>query len=224
MGPPLDETSPQGQPAGASSIMAQRTSVWNAADDFPTPPWATRALMEYGIQVSPTDTVWEPCCNRGYMARPLMEYFGQVWTSDKWDYGWFGQQQVADFLDPSTTVPGPVDWIVMNPPFNLAEQFYHKALQTARVGVALLVRLQFLEGASRYASIYADPSARPDKVLQFVERVPMVQGRYNPKASTATAYCWLVRGTAGGNRPEVTQLLWIPPCRKALVRDYDTIP
>src|SRR5665811_218531 len=59
---------------------------------------------------------------------------------------------------------------------------------------------------------------RPSRVAQFVERVPMVEGRLERKASTATAYAWLVweKGRLGS-----CELVWIPPCRKKLERDKD---
>jgi len=58
-------------------------------------------------------------------------------------------------------------------------------------------------------------------VAQFSERVPMVRGRLDAKASTATGYAWVV-----WRKPldQPTGLVWIPPCRKGLERlnDYDT--
>jgi hypothetical protein len=56
---------------------------------------------------------------------------------------------------------------------------------------------------------------------QFVERVPMVKGRLDRKATTATGYAWFVweHGHA-----KSAQLVWIPPCRKLLEKhaDYKT--
>ncbi len=46
----------------------------------------------------------------------------------------------------------------------------------------------------------------------------MVKGHLDRKASTATGYCWLVwEKDVQAN----AQLVWIPPCRKALERDGD---
>jgi hypothetical protein len=51
--------------------------------------------------------------------------------------------------------------------------------------------------------------------------VPLVKGRLDANATTATSYAWLVweRGSNG-----LPQLMWIPPCRRRLERagDYDT--
>jgi hypothetical protein len=48
--------------------------------------------------------------------------------------------------------------------------------------------------------------------------VPMVKGRVDQKASTATGYGWLVWEN---ERLAKTRLVWIPPCRKLLERDGD---
>lgn len=195
--------------------MAQRIEPRDSRDDFPTPPWATRALMEHVVGISGPDSLscLEPACGRGHMARPLAEYFGQVDASDAYHYG-FGP--VRDFL----TYPFEAlshDWVITNPPFRLAEEFVDRALAVARRGVAILARTVFLESVGRYERIFAH---RPPSVFaQFVERVPMVKGRLDEKASTATGYAWFV-----WQKDQVEQrprLAWIPPCRRALERAGD---
>ena len=54
--------------------------------------------------------------------------------------------------------------------------------------------------------------------ITYAREVPMVKGRLDRKASTATGYAWLVweRDVCTGSR-----LVWVPPCRKALERDAD---
>jgi len=62
----------------------------------------------------------------------------------------------------------------------------------------------------------------PDVVAQFAERVPMVRGRCDRKASTATAYAWLVWYIDNHNEADKKTILrWIPPCRKQLELDCD---
>lgn len=208
----------------SSAVMQQRNKPRNdGLDDFPTPPWATRALIEHvlappesGLDYFKTRTVWEPACNRGHMAAPLSEYFGRVWTSDIKDYGWADQMSVEDFLMPIAGARTH-DWIITNPPFRLASQFAQRCLTIApRDGFALLTRTSFLEGVARYQSLFR--KYPPTIIAQFAERVPMVEGRCDPEASTATSYCWLVwdRGVSGA--PE---FVWIPPCRRALERPSD---
>ena len=130
------------------AVMAQRHEPHDSLDDFPTPPWATRALCEQlNLRDHQEWTAWEPACGRGDMARPLREYFKEVAASDIFDYGY---GTVDDFLFPRRTIRYDVDWIITNPPFRLAEQFALTALEDARTGVALLVRTQFLESSGRF--------------------------------------------------------------------------
>lgn len=200
----------------SSAVMQQRSEPHDSLDDFPTPPWATRALCEF-LSAGPPSlpladlTVREPCANRGYMVRPLSEYFGNVVASDVHDYG--VGFEVEDFL-----FPGPiagVDFTCMNPPFRLAEQFIERALSTSRFGCAAILRSAFLEGIGRHERLFSERP--PSYVLQFVERVPMVKGRVDPEAASATAYAWLV----WLHREHDSRVRWIPPCRKRLERPGD---
>ncbi len=194
--------------------MQRRVEAHDSLDDFPTPPWATRALCEFliGEGLSLGEMVCrEPAANRGHMVRPLGEYFASVDAFDVHDYG--AGYPVRDFL-----FPGPlamVDMTITNPPFRLAEQFFVRASATSTAGVAMIVRSAFLEGQGRYERLFAKNP--PSFVLQFTERVVMHKGRLAPEGSTATAYAWLVwlEGDAE------TRLRWIAPCRKRLERDAD---
>jgi hypothetical protein len=111
-----------------------------------------------------------------------------------------------------------VDWIVTNPPFgDRTLQFVLRALELARVGVAMFVRSQWaVEGVGRYAQIFRDRP--PTCFAPFVERVPLCKGKWDPDGSTATAYCWLI--WVRGKKPMTP--FYIPPgCRKALTRPTD---
>ena len=199
----------------SSAVMQQRSEPHDSLDDFPTPPWATRALCEFlqGIgEPLGSRSCREPAANRGHMVKPLAEYFGSVEASDIHDYG--AGFPVNDYL--FGPLPEPVDWTVTNPPFRLAEQFIERALATSRVGCAVIVRAAFLEGVGRYERLYA--KRKPGYVLQFTERVVMHKGKLSANGSTATAYAWLIWFACPA---EVTGLDWIAPCRKRLERAED---
>jgi hypothetical protein len=196
--------------------MAQRAEGKESLDDFPTPPWAARALVEnvLGSDNVRELTCLEPACGRGHMSVALAEYFRSVESQDVFDYG-FGP--VVDFLQ-ARYPDGSFDWVITNPPFRLAEDFVVRALPIARVGIAMLVRTVFIESVGRYNGLF-QPSP-PTYVAQFAERVPMVKARIDKKASTATGYAWLVWiKTLQGK----TELVWIPPVRKVLQRDGDYV-
>ncbi|WP_137135366.1 SAM-dependent methyltransferase [Rhizobium sp. FKY42] len=197
------------------AVMAQRFEPKDSADDFPTPPWATRALIEHIIGTHNVEgmSCLEPAAGRGYMANPLNEYFVKVEAADAHPYGFC---QVKDFLKYPYEAQSH-DWVITNPPFRLAEQFVERARFVARRGFAILARTVFLESVGRYEGIFR--STPPTIFAQFSERVPMVKGRVDPKASTATGYGWFV-WLQGKNHPS-TELKWIPPCRKALERPGD---
>lgn len=202
----------------SSAVMQQRSEPHDSLDDFPTPPWATRALCETLLARSGLGTSFmscrEPAANRGHMVKPLLEYFPEVIASDVHDYG--AGFDVQDYL-----FPGPdaqVDWTITNPPFKLAEQFIERALEFSTQGVAVIVRTAFLEGVGRFDRLFS--KNRPSLILQFTERVVMHKGRLAPEGSTATTYCWIVwfKGDDSLRRPAFD---WIAPCRKRLERQGD---
>ena len=139
------------------AVMAQRHEPKDSADDFPTPPWATRALIEHVIGTENVGglSCLEPACGRGHMARTLGEYFAKVTASDAYHYG-FGP--VRDFLG-ELDEASLHDWVITNPPFRLAAEFVDRALIAANVGVAILVRTVFLESVGRYNGDLSRPTA-----------------------------------------------------------------
>jgi hypothetical protein len=196
--------------------MSQRTEHRDSLDNFPTPPWATRALIEHVIGAASVrgQTVLEPACGEGYMSRVLSEYFATVRSFDIHSYG-FGY--VDDFLS-SSWDDNSFDWVITNPPFKAAEEFVARGLQIARCGVSVLVRTVFIESVGRWDRLFRD---RPCTTFaQFVERVPIVKGRVDPKATTATGYAWLIWDKRAS---EHSRIAWIPPSRRTLERPYDYV-
>lgn len=200
------------------AVMAQRFEDKDSLDNFPTPPWATRALLKYCLNKHSIDKMkcLEPACNVGYMSNVLEENFKTVKSSDIFDYG-HGYEK-SDFIN-SKFKKNEFDWVITNPPFKLAEDFLFKANEIAKVGVALLVRTVFLESIGRYKKIFSiNP---PSQFAQFSERVPMIKGKIDRKASTATGYAWIIWEK---NVRVKSKLVWIPPCRSKLERDEDYVP
>jgi hypothetical protein len=198
------------------AVMAQRAELKNSLDDFPTPPWATRALVEHVITRKDSlgsMTCLEPACGRGHMSVTLAHYFREVASFDVFDYSFGG---ISDFLKVKRPDQS-FDWVITNPPFRLGEEFIGRSMKIARHGVAMLTRTVFIESVGRYERLFK--SNPPSRFAQFTERVPMVKGRVDKKASTATGYAWLVweKDRLGSG----TELVWIPACRKMLEREGD---
>ena len=97
------------------AVMAQRFEAKDSLDDFPTPPWATRALLEHVIVSKnfPHHSAWEPAV--------LKEYFGQLDASDIFPYGY---GEVMDFLAPQAV--RDTDWIITNHHFGLRRGLHLK--------------------------------------------------------------------------------------------------
>lgn len=109
------------------AVMAQRVEGVDSLDDFPTPPWATRAFLSHYFSGDDLteQSVWEPACGRGHMAQVLSEFFGSVRASDIFNYGY---GEIQDFLTGLTALRS-VDWLITNPPFRLAEDFLVRGRQ-----------------------------------------------------------------------------------------------
>ncbi|MGE3230290.1 MAG: hypothetical protein AB7J30_12735 [Hyphomicrobium sp.] len=201
--------------------MNRRLDPADSLDFFPTPPWATRALLTHVIPDA-IGMCWEPAAGEGHMAEVLREHFERVHASDIHDYGrgyavgsFAGRTDVPQAPARCPVVP---DWIITNPPFNGAVDFALRARGEARRGVALLVRLNWAEGERRYTRLFRDTP--PSTIAQFVERVAMVKGRWEPDASTMTAYAWFVWDRTC--TPNTTIFKFIPPgCRQRLTRPDD---
>ncbi|CAN5574358.1 hypothetical protein BH10PSE14_BH10PSE14_06420 [soil metagenome] len=221
----------------STAVMQRRVEPRDSLDDYPTPPWATRAICNFvaglGFDLAMMDCR-EPCANRGHMVAPLREVFGHVMASDVFDYG--AGFPVRDYLFGPDSAFDRTDWTFLNPPFRLAQEFIERAIALSRAGVAVIARSAFSEGQDRATDLFIPRP--PSFELQFSERVVMLKGRLiragaidpfaekpGTKASTATSYSafiWLKRDAA----PADTRKRWIAPCRKALERpgDYPEYP
>ena len=197
------------------AVMAQRWEPSQSSDDFPTPPWATRAFIEHfpGLKEKAGElSCLEPACGRGYMAEALKEYFGSVGSSDVNEYG-YGTKR--DFLA-HPPQPKSFDWVITNPPFNKAKEFVLTSLDVARVGVAVLVRTAFVESQKRYEELFS--KVPPRFICVSSQRILLLKSRIQKKGSTATSYSWFVWEPGYSGRPEI---MWIPPCRRDFERDSD---
>ncbi len=179
----------------------KRFADLDGPDFFPTPKWATHALIENETFVG---DIWESACGDGAMAE-VLETTGQpVISSDLYERG-YGEAGV-DFLHSNRRAAN----IVTNPPFNAAEGFVRAGLHAADHKFALLLRLAFLEGANRQRTIFTD--AAPARVWVFSERITFYPSGAVQKGSGTTAYAWFVwdKDAIGG-----TELRWFEPGYKA---------
>ena len=170
-------------------------------DFFPTPKWATFALID---NEQFEGEIWECACGNGAMSHVLEETGCSVSSSDLYDRG-YGDAGV-DFL----TVTRRADNIITNPPYNSAEGFVANGVKLARRKFALLLRLAFLEGGKRARTIFA--ACPPSRVWVFSERITFYPIGVEVKGSGTTAYAWFVwdKDASSG-----TELHWFKPGYKA---------
>ena len=169
-------------------------------DFFPTPAWATHALVD---NERFDGGVWECACGNGAMSR-VLERETRVRSSDLYARG-YGEVGV-DFLKTSDRAAN----IVTNPPYNSAEGFVRRGLALADRKFALLLRLAFLEGRHRADTIFF--TAPPSRVWVFSERITFYPAGAERRGSGTTAYAWFVWDK---DAPSGTELRWFKPGYKA---------
>lgn len=174
----------------------KRLADVDGPDFYPTPAWATYALIENEKFAGET---WEPACGDGAMSTVLEECSTSVRSSDLYDRG-FGETGI-DFREANARHRN----IVTNPPFNCAEDFVHAGVKCAEKKFALLLRLAFLEGANRQNTIFNRYA--PSKVWVFSERITFYPKGAVKKGSGTTAYAWFVWDQ---DHLGPTQLNWLP--------------
>jgi 16S rRNA A1518/A1519 N6-dimethyltransferase RsmA/KsgA/DIM1 with predicted DNA glycosylase/AP lyase activity len=128
-------------------------------DQYFTPESAVAELLKR-VPISPHHRVLEPCAGSGNIAVPLICHGCDVATNDidpampadthedAADVQWW---QLGLYDPRSGDVPRVFDWAVSNPPFSRAHQIVPLAYEHARLGVAMLLRLSFLEPVANRA-------------------------------------------------------------------------
>jgi hypothetical protein len=179
----------------------KRFADLNGPDFFPTPPWATYALIDNEKFIG---DIWESACGNGAMSQVLDQTSQNVLSSDLYDRG-FGETGI-DFL----TSDRRIDNIITNPPYNAAEGFVRSGVRLAHSKFALLLRLAFLEGANRANTIFSE--CPPSRVWVFSERITFYPAGAVQQGSGTTAYAWFVWDKKAQAN---TELKWFKPGYKA---------
>ena len=182
---------------GGFKPTAKRRADVDGPDFFPTPVWATRALI---ANERFEGEIWECACGDGAMSRVLQEAGHLVYASDRYARG-YGETGV-DFL----AATRKTDNIVTNPPYNCAEGFVAQGLKLANKKLALLLRLAFLEGANRAETIFLKNP--PSRVWVFAERITFYMKDAAKAGNGTTAYAWFVWDKAAKLG---TELRWFKP-------------
>lgn len=113
----------------------QKKAKKGEGDDFQTPPYAVRPLLDY---INPHWNIWEPAQGKGNIVKFFRE----------WGYDCRGTDiiQGVDFLTAK-----PADWvdcIITNPPYSLKTEFIARCYDLG-LPFALLLPFTALEGIDR---------------------------------------------------------------------------
>lgn len=175
----------------------KRFADLDGPDFFPTPAWATHALID---NERFDGDIWECACGNGAMSTVLEGTGNSVRSSDLFDRG-YGEAGV-DF----NVATDRAENIITNPPYNSAESFVRSGVKLAGKKFALLLRLAFLEGSNRANTIFSQNP--PSRVWVFSERITFYPAGAVQKGSGTTAYAWFVWDK---DAPGATELRWFKP-------------
>lgn len=112
-------------------------------DYYPTPCFMTRSLLHFHPSIAGA-RVLEPCSGDGAIVRVLEKAGCLVLTNDIDPR--HPAQSHHDATDPKYWAALPyVEWVITNPPFNVALPILQHAIAHATIGAAFLLRKTFLE-------------------------------------------------------------------------------
>lgn len=161
-------------------------------DFYETPAWVTDAILEV-LPIRPNSRIYEPCSGDGAIARRLPP--GCVLSTNDVDPRRLADSHAdATHADAWRAEPAP-EWVITNPPFKCALEIAQRAVAAASAGVALCVRLTFLEPThARGAWLAANPPS-------FVQVLPRSSFTGDGRSDSVTC-AWVVwyRGAVDGPR------------------------
>ncbi len=173
--------------------------VFHDHEFFPSVPWSVRAVLEevllkrYGADF----LFHDPCAGQGHLGYTMRKMGLQTYMSDLYDYGM--GHDIADAFEFEGRAGISRNFMITNPPFSgedyntskptAAERIVMRALESCQ-HVVIMCRLSFLVSQRRHRLIYDNPLGNLRTFMPHFERVPMVLGRYNPKAKSATSYAY----------------------------------
>lgn len=188
------------QPSSTTQPTMKRVVDGSSAEFYPTPDWATQALLNYEVF---DGDIWECACGDGAMSEVLKTTGNNVISTDLHDRG-YGEADI-DFISENRTY----DNIVTNPPYNLAGEFVISGLKKSQKKFALLLRLAFLEGIERNSKIFTPTP--PSRVWVFSQRITFYPKGAERKGNGTTAYAWFVWDKESTDN---SRLGWIAPGHK----------
>lgn len=169
-------------------------------DYYATDPKAVEMLLKVE-KFNPL--IWECACGEGHISNVLIKNGYEVISTDLIDRGY---GQVKNFLLHKNKLNQGID-IITNPPYKYAQKFVEHALGIIQNGskIAMLLKIQFLEGKSRYKLYKKYP---PKKVYVFSSRVNCAKnGELEKYPSSAVCYAWFIWEKGFNGKPSIDWLI-----------------
>jgi hypothetical protein len=162
-------------------------------DFYPTPPEATYSLLDREKFIG---NIWECACGDGAISKILKEKKYNVYSSDLFDRG-YGDTGI-DFLKTYKKT----DNIITNPPFKLGTEFVYQACHLASKKVAMLCRINFLEGVARGKMFRNTPLKN---VYVFSRRITFINPDSGKKSHGGgmLAFAWFIWEKGYDNKPTI---------------------
>lgn len=178
--------------SSSTSFLGKRYNISNV-DIYSTPQSITESLFKRerfdGI-------VFEPACGEGEMVKVIEKHNKCIASDIRKDINGF---QNVDFLKYNF----PMENLITNPPYNLANEFVVHGLNYFEKKMAFLLRLNFLESQRRYKLFKESPLK---SVYVFSKRQTLTPKGFPTKKHGTITYAWFVWEKVYSGVP---QLDWI---------------
>jgi len=157
-------------------------------DFYPTPTASIKVLNDF-IGIKDGAHILEPCAGIGHIAKE----FNNVTALDLYKYDAEYLHKVETGIDFLSWEPDKkYDWVITNPPFDrkVLLPIVEKSIEIATKGVAMFLKLTFLESTSRLEFFQKNRTLK--EVIIFSNRQPLYKNGIKTPASNAICYAWFI--------------------------------
>ena len=158
-------------------------------DAYYTPDWVTDYLMESIANAfwGKRPTILDPCKGTGTMKTRIEEHLnvGDFVASDIEQ----GPRFDATKKEYWQNLKKNPDWVITNPPFNNATPILRESLIHSKKGVAMLLRLSYLEPCKNRFGVL---TGWEDNLRYIMPLNPRPRFRQDVKSTDSVTSCWVV--------------------------------